>query len=294
MSLANSGRWQSFGVSTIAAPDGLYGVSGGSALTDGGIAKMTSTEPFSRVELYYLAQPGGGTVGITIDGHEVSTVDTHSDDGKHSAYTTVAVDGGAGRTVELHATGKVRFFGATLENASGAIVDNMGIVSGTVKNYANNRADHAQGQLAHRGADLIMIALGANEAQWLPPMAKTMTEYQAQYARILAPVRAGRPEATCLVIGPLDQAEAHGDDLVSRPVMPMMVAAQRAAAKAAGCAFFDAYAWAGGKGAAIRWFQRGLVGSDFQHLSRAGSSKYGDALVNALLARVADRGAAGK
>ena len=30
VALANSGRWQSYGVSTIAAPDGLYGVSGGS------------------------------------------------------------------------------------------------------------------------------------------------------------------------------------------------------------------------------------------------------------------------
>jgi hypothetical protein len=90
------------------------------------------------------------------------------------------------------------------------------------------------------------------------------------------------------VVSPLDQAEvkegAAEGEYTSRPVMPILVAAQRAAARAAGCAFYSTYDWMGGKGSAARWFRKGLVGSDFQHLSRKGATRMSDALYGALMA----------
>ena len=53
--------------------------------------------------------------------------------------------------------------------------------------------------------------------------------------------------------------------------MPLLVDAQRKAAHSQGCAFYSTYAWMGGKGSAQKWFRKGLVGSDFQHLSRKGA-----------------------
>ena len=82
----------------------------------------------------------------------------------------------------------------------------------------------------------------------------------------------------------LDQAELKDEKLVSRPVMPHMVEAQRRAAAAQGCAFYDTYTWQGGKGSALKWTRRGLVGTDFQHLSEKGSAMVADGLVEALLA----------
>ena len=66
--------------------------------------------------------------------------------------------------------------------------------------------------------------------------------------------------------------------------MPLLVEAQRKAAHAHGCAFFSTYDWMGGKGSAVKWFRKGLVGSDFQHLSRKGANKIADAVFEALLA----------
>jgi lysophospholipase L1-like esterase len=40
----------------------------------------------------------------------------------------------------------------------------------------------------------------------------------------------------------------------------------------------------GGKGSAAAWFKRGLVSSDFQHLSKKGAEKLADALYDALAA----------
>ena len=86
-----------------------------------------------------------------------------------------------------------------------------------------------------------------------------------------------------MVISPTDQAEAKDGAYPSRPVMPVLVAAQRAAARTAGCAFFATYDWMGGKGSAEKWFRKGLIGSDFTHLSRKGANKLSDAVYEALM-----------
>ncbi|MGE0404072.1 MAG: hypothetical protein AB7T06_45615, partial [Kofleriaceae bacterium] len=111
-----------------------------------------------------------------------------------------------------------------------------------------------------------------------------MKEYQGHYEKVLMLVRKARPDATCLVVSPTDQAEAKDGGYVSRPVMPVLVEAQRRAARAAGCAFFSTYDWMGGRGSAAKWFKRGLVGSDFTHLSRKGANKFADAVFDALMA----------
>ena len=114
---------------------------------------------------------------------------------------------------EIRGRGKVRLFGLSLENTTGAVVDNFGIVSVHVKSYAVADADHWATELEHRGADLIMFMIGANEAQWLHPGDHALKEYQAHYEKLLAPIRKGRPDASCLVVSPTDQAEADGTRL---------------------------------------------------------------------------------
>src|SRR5678815_5794187 len=92
-----------------------------------------------------------------------------------------------------------------------------------------------------------------------------------------------RDSGSCLVVSPTDQAEAKDGAYPSRPVMPVLIEAQRKAAVAAGCGFYSTYAWMGGKGAASRWFAKGLVSSDFQHLSHKGADKLADAMFQTCL-----------
>jgi hypothetical protein len=66
--------------------------------------------------------------------------------------------------------------------------------------------------------------------------------------------------------------------------MPVLVAAQRAAAHQNGCGFFSTYDWMGGKGSAVKWFRTGLVGTDFQHLSRKGANRLSEAVYATLKA----------
>ncbi|HEY1557203.1 MAG TPA: GDSL-type esterase/lipase family protein [Kofleriaceae bacterium] len=279
----SSGTWMSHAISTLQTPDGLYGPGGATAETfDGGTSTLKLADQITNVELYALAQPHGGRVIVHADGADVLHADTAAD-AKQVSYATAKLDGGASK-LELETHGKVRLFGLDLENASGAVVDNLGIVSVHVKSFANEDAAHWSAELAHRGADLVMIMIGANEAEWLGPADQDTKDYQAHYEQVLAPIRKARPEAACLVVSPTDQAFEQDGGYASRPVMPILVAAQRKAAEAQGCAFFSTYAWMGGKGSSAKWFRKRLVSSDFQHLSKKGADLLGDAIYTALMA----------
>jgi hypothetical protein len=279
---AQGGTWTTHAISTTQTGDGLYGVGGSTAETEDGRATIKLVAgTASQVELYYLAQPHGGTATLLADGKPLATAETRADQ-KRAGYAAASLDGG--KRFELTTSGRVRVFGLALENPRGAVVDNLGVVSVNVKSFDVNNAEHFAGELAHRGADLVMIMIGANEAQWLGPTDKDTRDYAQHYGKLLAAVRAGRPDGACLVVSPTDQAEAKDGEYPSRPVMPVLVAAQREAARAAGCAFYSTYDWMGGKGSAAKWFRTGLVGTDFQHLSRKGANKLAEGVFGALMA----------
>lgn len=279
ISRSHSGDWASYAISTTQTRDGFYGVGGATAETSEGKATIKLTAPATKLELYFLQQPKAGAAIVTADGNEVIHADTAGD--KAPGYASAIVAGGA-KKVEVSTQGRARFFGIGLENDRGAVVDNLGIVSVNVKSWQNSDAAHWTAELAHREADLVIFMIGANEAQWLGPKDQDTLLYSGNYEKLLAPFRKARPNASCLVVSPTDQAEAKDGEYPSRPVMPVLVAAQAKAAHAQGCAFFSTYKWMGGKGSAAKWFAKGLVGSDFQHTSRRGSNLLADAVFDAL------------
>jgi lysophospholipase L1-like esterase len=281
VSRSAGGGWATHAISVMQTPDGLYGPGGATAETDGGRAtiKLVSGK-VTNVDVYYLAQPRGGTATLTGDGGELLRAET-AGDAKVPGYAAATSAGVS--TIELATKGRVRLFGVDLENAHGAVVDNFGVVSVNVKSWANADAPHWGAELGHRGADLILVTIGANEAHWLAPGDKDTRDYQGHFEELLTRIRSGRPEASCLVVSPTDQAMAEDGAYPSRPVMPVLVEAQRKAAHATGCAFYSTYDWMGGKGSSAKWFRRGLVGSDFTHLTQKGANKLADALFDALM-----------
>jgi lysophospholipase L1-like esterase len=281
---ASSGTWRVHGISTVQPTDHLLGL-GGSAETDsGGSIRLVAKANVTSIDLHYLAQPKGGAIAVFADGKEVGTVQTSAEK-KQAAFAQLAMPDGA-RKFELRASGKVRLFGAALENAKGAVVDNLGVVNATAKQLANhNLPEHWQKQLSHRGADLVVIMLGTNEAEWLAPRGQGMAEHEKLFGDLLESVRTGNPNASCLVVSPLDQTDYTLETMPSRESIPAMVAAQHRAATAHGCAFWDTYAWMGGKGASKVWYRRGLVVKDYQHPTTNGAVRIANALYAGLTAR---------
>jgi len=97
-------------------------------------------------------------------------------------------------------------------------------------------------------------------------------------------MRAAAPEASCLVISPLDQLDWRDDKMPPRESIPAMVEAQHRAATEHGCAFWSVYDWMGGKGSSRTWHNRGWVVKDFQHPTSEGAARIADALFAGLIA----------
>jgi lysophospholipase L1-like esterase len=277
-----TGAWLTHAISTTQIADGMYGVGGSTVETGDGRATIKlAAGTASQVELYYLAQPRGGSVAIKADGKPLATVATKGE-AKEAGFASASVAGGAA-AFEIAAAGRVRLFGISLENGAGAVVDNFGVVSANVKSFAANNAEHFAAQLAHRSADLVMVMIGANEAHWLGPSDRDTKDYAANYEKFLAEVRKARPDGACLVVSPTDQADTADPAFPSRAVMPALIRAQRDAARHQGCGFYSTYDWMGGKGSAAKWFRKGMVSTDFQHLSRKGSNRVSDGIFTALM-----------
>lgn len=276
-----SGAWRVHGISRAAPPDHLLGLGGSAETEGGGTIRWVTKTAVTRIDIHYLAQPHGGSFSVLAGGMQVGTIET-AGKMKQAAFAQLDVPAGATK-IELVARGRVRLFGASFEAAKGAVVDNLGVVNGTAKQFStHNLADHWRKQLAHRDPDLVIVMLGTNEAEWLAAKGQGMAEHERLFGELLGTVRSANPNSSCLVVSPLDQLDWRTEAMPPRESIPAMVDAQRRAATAKGCAFWDTYAWMGGKGASRLWHQRGLVMKDFQHPTTAGAARIGNALYAAL------------
>lgn len=279
----SSGDWDVRGVAAHPPRDRLMGLGGSTAeTTDGAVALTATTTDVALADVYYLAQPRGGTIDVQVGGETISTIDTRAD-AKRAEFAAIALAAGT-RGVKLATTGRVRLFGVVLEAARGVVVDNLGVVNATAKQFAANRAEHWKKQLARRAPDLLIIMLGGNEAAWLPAKGEALAEHERLFTALVATARAATPDRACLVISPFDQLAWELEGTPPRASVPAMVAVQHRAATAAGCAFWDAYAWMGGKGASRAWRRHKLLTNDYQHPTVAGSRRIATALAAGLRA----------
>ena len=275
----DSDEWTVHGIAGFVPPDKLLGL-GGSAETDrGGTIELVPASPVASVDVHYLAAPHAGSFELFADRTSIARVDTAADT-KASKFARADVPEGTKR-LTLRAPGRLRLFGMTLEAKTGTVVDNLGIVNATAKAmHDHDRDDHLRVQLAHRAPDLVIAMYGANEAEWLAPNGSGMAEHEQKLTAVLQAFRA--TGAACLVISPLDQIDWRDPKQPPRASIPAMVEAQHRAARAAGCAFWNAYTWMGGKGSSMSWLRRGLLVHDFQHPTSEGAVIIATALFGAV------------
>jgi lysophospholipase L1-like esterase len=135
--------------------------------------------------------------------------------------------------------------------------------------------------IERRNPALIVLSYGTNEAghkDW------TLETYRDMFSRLIERLRAAAPAATILVSGPLDRSiRVRGKGWVTLDNMDMIVEAERQAALAHGCAFWDQRAKMGGKGSMREWVLAGMAQNDHVHLTAPGYHMVGDAMFRDLM-----------
>ena len=236
-------------------------------------------------DVYYLTRPGGGDFDLEVDGQSVERVATAGDI-INSGFHRVAVDEGPHRlTIRTVGNGPVQLFGVVLESSRPGIeYDSLGVNGafiGLLAHYLD--ADHWAEQLRHRKPDLVIIGYGTNESQFerLP-----MDQYVQDTKEAIRRIRAALPEVSIMLVGPMDRGmRGPGGELVTRPMIPKLIAYQRRIAAETGCAFFDTFSAMGGEGTVAKWFDARprLMGGDFTHPTWQGSEIVGRLISDAII-----------
>lgn len=258
---------------------------------DAGIEATVGTAPtggpgasVSAFELYFLSQPGGGSLELELDGNPAGRFST-AGERVHSEFHRVEVPSGPHRlTARTVGDGEVKLFGFVLENGkAGVAYDSLGVNGGFVQMLSSfqNEPIWAE-QLRHRAPDLVILGYGANESEFdnLP-----MDRYEADTREAIRRVRAALPNASILLLGPMDRGKrGSGGSVITRPMIPKLVATQRRIAAETGCAFFDTYSAMGGEGTVARWLETKpkLMSGDLTHPTVQGSERVGDLIYEAL------------
>jgi lysophospholipase L1-like esterase len=275
-----SSGWWTDGLAGKGAVDGLYGLGGVSISTDRAGENAWLETTCNHFEVYYLRQPGGGTIDILIDG--VSVLDrplSLNAAAPSPDYFTYDAPSDRNHRIEIRTTqpGKTRIFGIVTEHiAPGVSYDVLGINGARANRLLSWNDTAFVDNLVQRKPDLIIIAYGTNEvtdSDW------SVESYSRMFANILRRFRRAAPQASILVYGPPDRADV---DLAGTK-MPAMIEAQRRAASEVGAAFWSSYAAMGGAGSMSTWVQQGLAQGDRVHLSKEGYVRIGTMFYNDLI-----------
>jgi lysophospholipase L1-like esterase len=255
--------------------EGIYGL-GGAAFEgkpgDWSKFRLTESEQ-SVVDVEYLAKPGGGSFAVEADDQQL--VEQATDAGAMSAASIqVALPAGTKIVSIRPATGTVTLFGADFRRgATGLLYDSLGLNGATTSVVARVLNPVLWKQEMNRAAPaLVVINYGSNESSFEKFVHK---QYGSELRLAIQRVRAAAPNASILVMSPMDRGERAGmDDIETMSTIPEIVAIQRQVAAEMHCAFFDTYDAMGGDGTMARWYAASprLVTADLLHPTPQGAS----------------------
>ncbi|MFO0734930.1 MAG: GDSL-type esterase/lipase family protein [Labilithrix sp.] len=259
------------GVSFVGAPGctSWYGTSKGE----------TYGKKVSRFDVYYMETASGGDIELKADG-KTETFSTKSADSKDSKIHSFPVTDGENKMTLRVVSGAPRLFGVALErDVPGVVYDALGANGGRGSLLAAMNPDHWKQQFDLRDPALIVLQYGTNESE--AGMADR-DAYEKTQRVLVDKVKAAAPNASVLVIAPLDRAQKIDGELKTMPVIKKLVDAQRKVAGEAGVAFWNTFEAMGGEGSMALWVKKGLAGSDLTHPSPQGGEVLGDLLFKAL------------
>ncbi|MCA9706083.1 MAG: hypothetical protein KDK70_09570 [Myxococcales bacterium] len=285
---SHNGQWGLCFIIHKCRSDGHYGLGGATFRSSGGAQSSFGPDPkhsagrVSRFVVHYAAQPRGGRIRLRVDGQEPVFLSTEADVLEDRVHVLEVDDGPHELQVRASGGGRVRLYGVVMErDGPGVVWDGLALVGAFTRRLLEFDETHLRDQLAQRQPHLAVLTFGGND------MVRriSMETFEQEYRQVLQRLREARPQMDCLVMSPLDHGERKGVRIVSLPVVSAMVEAQRRAARAEGCAFFDTVAAMGGDGAAGRWRKADppLLSGDLAHLTVAGQKVVGQMVYLALM-----------
>lgn len=271
--------WKIAPASQSRATDGIHGLGGVSFRGEPGAVSRVGLPDagYARVIVYYLAQPDGGAFAVIAGDTKIGEVNTAAEE-KTPGFAELTLPPDT-KTVELTvSSGNVRLFGYRFDkDQPGVQYSSLGVngaqIQMVLRYFEPNQWTEA---LRHEDPALVVLNYGTNESIYPAYVEK---QYPDELRKVIARVRAALPNASILLMGPMDHGET------TPPALEELVEVQKQVAEETGCAFFNTFHAMGGAGTMARWYQAQprLVSADFMHPLPAGAAIVGELFESALM-----------
>lgn len=241
----------------------------------------------SRFELWYQKRPDGGGFEIRVDGEVAKVIDTRSPEIVDDVETLRVPDGEHRFEVTALGSGMAHAYGVVMErDGPGVVWDELSLIGSFTQRLDYQNAEHLAGQIQRRDVDLMVFMFGGNDlSREKGDLRLNTLPYEEEYARVIRKFRAGKPEASCLIMSLTDHALKVGEAIVSRGIVARLAEAQGRVARSEGCAFYDTFGAMGGPGTVERWRKAKppLASPDLRHPTVAGQRHIAHSVYHALM-----------
>jgi lysophospholipase L1-like esterase len=225
----------------------------------------------SRLTIFYDATPKGDEIELFVGDELIGRADAKADEPK-TELKTIAVpireqkQGADTRQVRLVADPGTRIFGITFARSeSGLFWDSVGPVGADAAVYLSHSAESMKDHVRLADPDLIVLMLGGNDALRVRQGRATLAKVKSEFAELVDRLKEARPQADCMVWGPMDAGDKRDGKIVSKSHISEIRDVLRKVSKEKGCAFWDLYAAMGGSGSVVRWANAKIMNEDLIH-----------------------------
>ncbi len=180
-----------------------------------------------------------------------------------------------------NASNNIDFYGISLDSDTGVTVDNIPMRGSSYINLNKANFKNLKKQLDNFNVGLIIYQFGINI---VPNILSNYDFYEKLMSNELVLLKKLMPNAAILVIGISDMCYFNNDEYQSYPNLELIKQAQKNAAFANNCAFWDLQEVMGGPNSMINWVnaQPPLAQPDHAHFSPIGSKIIGKKLSQAI------------
>jgi hypothetical protein len=288
------GSWRTRTITHGGAGNAHYGLGGMVSTASGPSSSLLGGEArgeakqrqlLHRVDLYYQIRTDGGSLSLQPGGGAAVDLSTRGESLADGFKELRFSEGIREVLLGTGADGPVTVYGVVLETAGpGVTWETLGVAGAGQGSMMRQGKNHLSGQIGRRDPDLLVYQMGGNELGYPSLKSGSGTVWLDRYKTIIARLRAGAPEASCLLITPLDQGERVRGSIRSKPSLDLMIRLQRQTAEEVGCAFWDARAAMGGPGSFGAWLghKPALAWADLYHLTGKGLHLVGNTLADAM------------
>lgn len=193
----------------------------------------------------------------------------------------------------MHITTPLDIYGFNIDSPSGIFVDNYSLRGNSGIPLISLNKEILTGLNSYFKYNLIVLQYGLNVAQ---PEAKDLGWYKSSMLKVINYFKELFPETDIMVMSVGDKCYRKNGQYITEPSIPLIVNAQREAAKESGVIFFNLYEAMGGRNSMVKWAEAKppLANKDYTHFNYEGAEMIGKFLYGQIINNYKSYRAAGK